>query len=324
MTARARRDTRFLLASAALHGLALGAMVWAATRPLPGPPREQGVALVWDAARDGAADAADSAGQPGPPGPPAPPGAPPAPPPPQAGGPAPPPAPTAAPPPPLAAAPAPSAPAAPAPPLAAPPAPPPPAAPLAALPPPPAAPPPAPPPTPPLAAPPAPPPPAEPAPTGPSQARAEPPRPAPPRPRPAPPPAPPGPPAETPVTIWRPPGRPGGAEAEAPLAAGAGLATGAVVPARPLAGASNPQPDYPPESRRRGEQGTVRLLLQVDAEGRVAGAAILGSSGHPLLDQAALAAVRRWRFEPATQAGRPVFSTATLGITFRLQGDRLW
>jgi len=105
------------------------------------------------------------------------------------------------------------------------------------------------------------------------------------------------------------------------MAAGAGTAAGAVVPARPLAGASNPPPDYPRSARLRGEQGRVTLLVQVDATGRVTHAAVLGSSGHAALDQAAEDAVRRWRFEPATQQGRAVFSTTTVNITFRLEQD---
>jgi protein TonB len=126
------------------------------------------------------------------------------------------------------------------------------------------------------------------------------------------------------VTVWSPPGRPGGAEAAAPLATGAGIASGAVVPARPLSGASNPAPDYPTASRLRGEQGRVSLLVQVDTNGRVMGVSVFASSGFPALDRAAEEAVRRWRFAPGTQDGRPVFATATVGITFRLEGERRW
>jgi protein TonB len=136
----------------------------------------------------------------------------------------------------------------------------------------------------------------------------------------------PTPPAEAPSTVWRPPGRTGAAEqgaAEqgAAQATGGGAASGAIVPPRALAGASNPPPEYPRSARLRGEQGRVRLLVQVDLSGRVTHAAVLGSSGHAALDQAAEAAVRRWRFEPATQQGQPVFSTTTVNITFRLEQD---
>jgi protein TonB len=104
-------------------------------------------------------------------------------------------------------------------------------------------------------------------------------------------------------------------------AAGAAIASGAVVQPRPRAGVSNPSPDYPRASRLRGEQGRVTLLVQVGLDGRVTDLAVLGSSGHEALDRAAEAAVRRWQFEPATQQGRPVFSTTTVNIMFRLEQD---
>lgn len=64
----------------------------------------------------------------------------------------------------------------------------------------------------------------------------------------------------------------------------------------PLDGA-NPPPDYPPAARRRGLQGTVVILVVVDEHGDVTAASVQRSSGHALLDEAALAAVRRWRFQ---------------------------
>jgi protein TonB len=108
------------------------------------------------------------------------------------------------------------------------------------------------------------------------------------------------------------------------MAAAGAAATGAVVPPRPSAGASNPSPDYPTASRRRGEQGRVTLLVQVEPSGRVRDLAVTGSSGYPALDAEAERTVRRWRFEPGMQDGRPVFSTVTVGITFRLEGERRW
>jgi len=68
----------------------------------------------------------------------------------------------------------------------------------------------------------------------------------------------------------------------------------------------------------------VTLLVQVDAGGRVLDLSVLGSSGHAALDESAARTVRRWRFEPARQGGQPVFSTVTVGITFRLEGERGW
>lgn len=81
----------------------------------------------------------------------------------------------------------------------------------------------------------------------------------------------------------------------------------------------NRQPEYPPMARRRGMSGTVLLKVLVDTEGRVADLAVERSSGHGLLDRAALQAVRQWLFSPATDDGVPVAMWVTVPITFRLQ-----
>jgi protein TonB len=46
---------------------------------------------------------------------------------------------------------------------------------------------------------------------------------------------------------------------------------------------------------------------------------VLKSSGHAVLDQAAEAAVRGWRFQPATRGGVPVAAPADVPFRFRLQ-----
>ena len=67
----------------------------------------------------------------------------------------------------------------------------------------------------------------------------------------------------------------------------------------------NPQPAYPIQARRRGLQGTVMLKVLVDAGGSVADVRLAESSGHSILDQAAINAVRGWIFTPGTTGGRP-------------------
>lgn len=81
----------------------------------------------------------------------------------------------------------------------------------------------------------------------------------------------------------------------------------------------NPPPRYPSESRSAGEAGRVLLRVRVTAEGRAESVEIAASSGHARLDEAALAAVRRWRFTPAQQAGAPVAATVTVPILFKLE-----
>jgi len=113
-------------------------------------------------------------------------------------------------------------------------------------------------------------------------------------------------------------------QAAPPMAAAPAEATGAVSPPRQLAGIGNPSPEYPYASRIRQEQGRVTLRVLVSPAGGVADVAVERTSGHAALDRAAEQAVRRWRFEPAMQDGRPVPASAAISITFRLDGDRRW
>ncbi|MBR0674257.1 energy transducer TonB [Roseomonas soli] len=93
---------------------------------------------------------------------------------------------------------------------------------------------------------------------------------------------------------------------------------GAVTPPSAAPGQRNAPPDYPAESRRRGEEGVVRLALRIGSDGRVEGAEVTDSSGYAALDRAALEAVRRWRFRPASEAGIPVAATINTAVHFRL------
>jgi periplasmic protein TonB len=63
----------------------------------------------------------------------------------------------------------------------------------------------------------------------------------------------------------------------------------------PLAG-HNPAPGYPDAARRRRLEGTVVVRIAVDATGAAIACTVAASSGSSLLDDAALAAARRWRF----------------------------
>jgi protein TonB len=84
-------------------------------------------------------------------------------------------------------------------------------------------------------------------------------------------------------------------------------------PPRPL---HMPRPEYPHEAFVRKLEGTVLLQILIDEHGRVAEARVLRSI--PLLDHAALAAVRLWIFDPARRGGRPVASIAMAPVTFQL------
>lgn len=78
-------------------------------------------------------------------------------------------------------------------------------------------------------------------------------------------------------------------------------------------------PPYPEEARAERLEGVVLLLVSVDAAGRVADAQIVSSSGHPLLDRAALDSVRSWRFEPARTHGSAVAARVEIPIRFQIR-----
>lgn len=81
----------------------------------------------------------------------------------------------------------------------------------------------------------------------------------------------------------------------------------------------NPKPPYPPRSIENGEEGTVRLRVTVEANGRPSAVSLVKSSGYPALDRSALKTVReQYRFIPATRAGVAVRSDYTFGIKFEL------
>jgi len=84
----------------------------------------------------------------------------------------------------------------------------------------------------------------------------------------------------------------------------------------------NPKPRYPRDARRRGEEGNVMLLVDVLPNGRVDEISVESSSGHRLLDDAAVKAVRRWRFEPAKKTGRPVRAQVRIPVEFNLRDNR--
>lgn len=69
---------------------------------------------------------------------------------------------------------------------------------------------------------------------------------------------------------------------------------------------NNPAPAYPNLSRRLGEKGTVTLEILVRANGTVGAVNIKRSTGYKRLDDAAIKAIKRWRFIPASQAGTAI------------------
>ncbi|MDT7688229.1 MAG: periplasmic protein TonB [Acidobacteriota bacterium] len=80
---------------------------------------------------------------------------------------------------------------------------------------------------------------------------------------------------------------------------------------------SKPQPAYPPIAKAARAQGTVTVQILVDEDGSVISASAV--SGHPLLQQAAVAAARHARFEPSLSGGKPVKVSGIITYNFVLQ-----
>ena len=107
---------------------------------------------------------------------------------------------------------------------------------------------------------------------------------------------------------------------EPPLRARVAPAPVPVTPPRSdAAHLANPPPNYPLAARRRGDHGTVQVRLIVTAEGLAKNVTVEKSSGHPALDEAAMATVRNWRFVPARQEGKAIDWPYTQSIHFKLE-----
>jgi protein TonB len=76
------------------------------------------------------------------------------------------------------------------------------------------------------------------------------------------------------------------------------------------------QPRYPPLALQTRKEGTVVLHAVISRDGRITALEVV--SGHPLLVQAALDAVRQWRYRPTYLGGEPVEVETTITVIFRL------
>jgi len=93
-----------------------------------------------------------------------------------------------------------------------------------------------------------------------------------------------------------------------------------VTPASASAGyLKNPAPEYPSLAMRRGWEGTVLLRVHVLASGKPGEIQIQKSSGRDQLDDAALAAVKRWSFVPAKQGDVAQDGWVSVPIDFKIK-----
>ena len=81
---------------------------------------------------------------------------------------------------------------------------------------------------------------------------------------------------------------------------------------------NNPAPIYPTAAKRNSIQGKVFVDVLVKADGKPAKVAVSHSSGSVALDEAALEAVRQWRFIPAKKGGQSVEASVIVPIDFKI------
>lgn len=81
----------------------------------------------------------------------------------------------------------------------------------------------------------------------------------------------------------------------------------------------NPPPDYPRRARRLGLEGEVLIRTRVLLNGESDQLTLERSSGYRLLDEAALEAVRKWRFRPARRGDEQIVSWVEIPVRFRLE-----
>ncbi|HDN9022255.1 TPA: energy transducer TonB [Aeromonas salmonicida] len=98
-----------------------------------------------------------------------------------------------------------------------------------------------------------------------------------------------------------------------------GSGAGSSAPIARDARLNNPEPPYPYESRRRGEEGRVILKVRVAADGTAASVEVDKSSGYRRLDMTARRTVSRWTFIPAKQNNAAVEAWTKVTILFQLR-----
>jgi protein TonB len=82
---------------------------------------------------------------------------------------------------------------------------------------------------------------------------------------------------------------------------------------------TNPKPEYPSIAKSRGWTGKVMLRVQVSPEGTANAVEVETSSGHEMLDEAAVEAVKKWKFIPAKKGETAVASAVIVPIVFSLR-----
>jgi protein TonB len=83
-----------------------------------------------------------------------------------------------------------------------------------------------------------------------------------------------------------------------------------------------PKPAYPKIALDLREQGTVIVTMDIGTDGLPANVTLTQSSGFGSLDQAAMQAARKYRFQPPIRDGRPVTATVNIPFIFKYPANR--
>ncbi len=81
------------------------------------------------------------------------------------------------------------------------------------------------------------------------------------------------------------------------------------------------EPVYPPEARRRNQEGSVELKLRIDEFGNVKDVEVVQGVPPGVFDQSALDAFQKAHFEPAIKDGRPVRALVFIRVRYKLNDD---
>jgi protein TonB len=87
---------------------------------------------------------------------------------------------------------------------------------------------------------------------------------------------------------------------------------------RLLTRSSELKPPYPASKLASEEEGALTLRLSIDERGRVIAVEPIGPADRAFLDSARRYLIGHWRYQPATEGDRPVPSSVTITVHFRL------
>jgi TonB family protein len=80
-------------------------------------------------------------------------------------------------------------------------------------------------------------------------------------------------------------------------------------------------PEYPQDAARNGIEGAVDVAFSVSAQGKVTQVNVVHAEPSDIFNRAAIAAVRRWKYEPETENGVPIEAHLQLRLQFKLDAQ---